>query len=111
MGVTLRSRGHAAEYDIPYSRFASLRTDIDAFLKQPLISPRKGTLLFLTQSDCDGKLSYTECKQLLADIKSMPDDGKLYGYIGRGESQCLTITKFKELLQNCVNRRCILRWF
>lgn len=110
MGVTLRSK-HAIEYDMSYSRFAGLRTDIDIFLKQSLVSPANGTLLFLTQSDCDGRLSYAECKQLLADIKNMPDDGKLYGYIGRGESQCLTITKLRGLLQNCISRRCILRWF
>ena len=111
MGLTLKNK-FSKEYDIPYSKFAKLRDDIYVFLKQktdqnPL---EEGTLLFLEMADCDGKLSYKDCKQILKDIQEMPDSGRLYGYVGRGSDNCLTITKFKELLKDCASHRCNLSW-
>lgn len=111
MGVTLKNR-FSKEYNIPYSKFAKLRDDIDVFLitNHDPDSPREETLSFLEKIDCDGKISYRECKQILKDIQDMPDEGRVYGYVGRGENTCLTITKFKELLKDCVSHRCNLSW-
>lgn len=111
MGLTLKNK--FKEYDIPYSRFAKLRDDIDDFLNKNCDQdpPEEGTLLFLQMADCDGKISYKDCKQILKDIRTMPDYGILYGYVGRGEINCLTITKFKGLLHDCVSHRCNLRWY
>lgn len=106
MGVTLRSK-HSVDYDMGYITFYRLRDDIAQFVYE---TPNKGTISFLEQSDCEGKLSPKECKELLQDIKDMEDKGVYYGYVGRGVDNCLTITKFKELLQNCVSRHCNLKW-
>ena len=107
MGVTLRTK-HSQDYDMGYATFGMFRDDIAHFVN---VTTRKGTINFFNQYDCEGKLTPKECKDLLLDIQDMEDNGKHYGYIGRGIDGCLTITKFKALLQNCISYRCNLKWF
>ena len=114
MGVTLRSK-YSLDYDMEYITFYRLKRDIAYYVynvaqKDIYEVPQKGTISFLEQSDCEGKLTQKECKDFLQDIKNMEDKGVYYGYIGRGTEGCLTITKLKELLQNCISHRCNLRW-
>ena len=111
MGVTLRAT-RSRDWDMGYMRFNKLREDIKDYLWRN----RDGiatvaTVHFLNQSDCDGKLTHKECKCLLNDIEDMPDEGYLYGYIGRGEENCMTLTDFKAMLQSCYSHRCNLIWF
>lgn len=107
MGVTIRSK-HSLDYDMGYFTFGCFREDIENYVSE---NPRKGTISFLTQYDCEGKLTPKECRDMLQDIKDMEDNGKHYGYIGRGLEGCLTIPKFKDLLENCIKNRCNLKWF
>lgn len=107
MGLTLRSK-HSVDFDMGYITFYLFRSAIAYFVPEHC---RAGTVRFLEQSDAEGKLTPKECKDLLKDIKDMEDKGIYYGYVGRGVEGCLTITKFKELLQNCISHRCNLKWY
>lgn len=127
MGLTINNK-HSKDYDMGYITFYRLRKDIEYYLyniaqkdieyyvynivqKDIYEMPQQGTISFLKQSDCKGKLTPKECKEFLQDIKNMEDKGVYYGYVGRGAEYCLTITKLKVLLQSCVSHRCNLRWF
>lgn len=107
MGVTIKTK-HFKDYDMGYGTFARFRNDIAEFV--PSV-PNQGTIKFLEQSDCDGKLSYKDCKELLSDINEMPDNGKYYGYLGRGKYESLTIPIFKMMLSIAYRYRCNLYWF
>lgn len=106
MGICLQSK-HSKSYDMGYITFQRLREDIAHYV---YITAQKGTIAFLEQSDCAGKLTPKECKEFLQDIQNMEDKGTCYGYVGRGTEYCLTITKLKELLRNCIMYRCNLKW-
>ena len=106
MGLTLKNK-FSQDYDMGYMSFYRLRNDIAQFISE---TPKKGTISFLEQSDCEGKLTPKQCKDLLKDIKDMEDKGKYYGYLGRGAENCLTITKFKALLKECIDNKCKLKW-
>lgn len=93
-----------------YITFYCLRNDILEYLKSKDDKARAGTVSFLTQCDVEGNLTYKECRDLLKDISDMEDKGRLYGYVGRGIDTCLTVTKLKTLLKDCVSRRCKLKW-
>ena len=66
-------------------------------------------LSFLYQPDLEGKLSPFMCKALFDQIKSLESD-TLYGYTSRPE-HCMTMGKFKEILQQCFDRKVYLVWY
>lgn len=104
MGVTIYAK-HSKDYDMPYWHFYELMNDIASFAHE---IPE--AILFSEPPDHNGKLSYKECRELLQEIEEMPDNGKLYGYIGKETRNCLTITLFKDVLKNCISHRCNLYW-
>lgn len=63
------------------------------------------TLEFLFQSDCDGKISYKDCKRLLEVIGDY-NDNIMYGYLYANHS----FSYFKEMLKDCVTKRRNLYW-
>lgn len=106
MGVSITTK-HYRGYDMGYMRFNILRERIAEYVPE---KPTLGTISFLEQPDCDGKLTYRECRELLNDIKDMPDCGSYYGYIGLGVEHCMTLTTFKEMLKAAVKHRCQMKW-
>lgn len=64
-------------------------------------------LNFLYAPDCDGKVSYGTCKDMLHVIGDY-DDNILYGYAGRPD--CAKFADFRKLLEDCVENKKPLRW-
>jgi len=62
---------------------------------------------FLYQSDCDGKIRYGACKEILKVIGDY-DDKTIYGYAGRENPA--KFRDFKEILQDCVDNKCFMTW-
>ena len=62
---------------------------------------------FLYQSDCDGKIRYGACKEILKVIGDY-DDSIIYGYAGRENPA--KFKDFKEILQDCVDNKCFMVW-
>ena len=62
---------------------------------------------FLYQSDCDGKIRYGTCKEILKVIGNY-DDSIIYGYAGREKPA--KFKDFKEILQDCVDNKCFMIW-
>lgn len=62
---------------------------------------------FLYQSDCDGKIRYGACKQILKIIGDY-DDSIIYGYAGRENPA--KFKDFKKILQDCVDNKCFMIW-
>ena len=62
---------------------------------------------FLYQSDCDGKIRYGACKEILKVIGDY-DDSIIYGYAGRENPA--KFKDFKEILQDCVDNKCFMIW-
>lgn len=62
---------------------------------------------FLYQSDCEGKIRYGACKELLKIIGDYDDD-ILYGYCGRKD--CAKFSDFKSILLDCVMQKCDMVW-
>ena len=62
---------------------------------------------FLYQSDCDGKIRYVACKEILKVIGDY-DNGVIYGYAGRKNPA--KFKDFKEILQDCVDNKCFMIW-
>lgn len=62
---------------------------------------------FLYQSDCDGKIRYGACKEILKVIGDY-DDRIIYGYAGRENPA--KFKNFKEILQDCVDNKCFMVW-
>lgn len=63
---------------------------------------------FCLQPDCEGKIHYGACKEILKVIGDYDDD-IAYGYTGRKD--CAMFRDFKALLQECVDNRCMLTWW
>ena len=63
---------------------------------------------FLYQSDCEGKINRRQCKKILERIKDLPDEQKI-GYKGRED--CATMGDFKDILRDCVNKKCEMEWW
>lgn len=62
---------------------------------------------FCLQSDCEGKIHYGACKNILRAIGNY-DDNIRYGYCGRPD--CAMFKDFKNLLSDCVKNKCDLVW-
>ena len=131
MGVSIYAKNKKCpiEFDMGYGSFLSLRKFIGEelagqaylnWLKTDDSTPKDrlhricelfhtfvgdATYNFLTQSDCDGELSYKECKEVLNNIKDLTNDDT-YGYIYCQHS----FEDFKELLQYCYSHRTKLMW-
>lgn len=63
---------------------------------------------FLLQSDCDGKIRYGACKNILKAIGDYDDD-ILYGYCGRPD--CAKFKDFKAILKDCADNKCDMVWW
>ena len=63
---------------------------------------------FCLQSDCDGKIHYGACKNILKAIGDYDDD-IAYGYSGRPD--CAMFKDFKEILEDCVKNKCDMLWY
>lgn len=66
-----------------------------------------GILNFLYASDCDGKISSSKCKHIYKAIKDY-DDNILYGYSGRAD--CAKFKDFKEIVKDCIDNKCSMKW-
>ncbi len=62
---------------------------------------------FLLESDCDGKIRYGACKDILKVIGDY-DDNICYGYVGRID--CAMFRDFKAILRDCVDNKCDMVW-
>ena len=131
MGVTIKCKKTEHEMDVGYFGFFKLRAKVaelvgsevgehykklDDILDMP--SPEKERLIeskilpikiadFLYQSDCDGKIRYGACKEILKVIGDY-DDSIIYGYAGRENPA--KFKDFKEILQDCVDNKCFMIW-
>lgn len=63
---------------------------------------------FLYAPDCNGSISPEACKKIWEVIKDY-DDNILYGYIGRPD--CAKFKDFKEIVRDCIENQCKLKWF
>ena len=63
---------------------------------------------FCLQSDCDGKIHYGACKNILKAIGDYADN-IAYGYFGRPD--CAMFKDFKEILEDCVKNKCDMIWY
>lgn len=76
----------------------------------PIIEKEKVSIKvadFLYQSDCEGKIRYGACKELLKVIGDYDDDF-LYGYCGRPD--CAKFSDFVSILKDCVENKCDMIW-
>lgn len=62
---------------------------------------------FLYASDCEAEISLEVCKELYEVIKDYDDDHP-YGYYGRPD--CAMFKDFKEIIKDCIDNECDLRW-
>lgn len=86
-----------------YSEYNQKTSEIEEKCKIP-----KAIMDFLYQPDCDGYLTYRDCKQLWKIIEDYDDDVK-YGYYGRDD--CTMFKDFKSVIQDCVDNKCRLVWY
>lgn len=83
--------------------------DYDALTEQ-MIKENKVNIKvadFLYQSDCEGKIRYGACKELLKVIGDYDDD-VLYGYCGRPD--CAKFCDFVSILKDCVENKFDMIW-
>jgi len=67
-----------------------------------------GILDFLYASDFSGQISFEKCKQICNVIKDY-DDNICYGYCGRED--CAMFRDFKEIVKDCIDNKCNMKWF
>lgn len=77
-------------------------------LSQKYNGEKDATLDFIYASDCEGKITAEQCKNIHEVIKNY-DDSILYGYSGRED--CATFKDFKELVKDCVDNGCDMEWW
>ena len=65
-------------------------------------------LEFLYAPDSDGKITYGRCKKIYEVIKDY-DDNIAYGYCGR--SDCAMFKDFKNIVKDCIENKCSMKWF
>lgn len=87
--------------------FAAFDAETEDMLKRKVISVKVAS--FLLQSDCEGKLRYGGCIDLLKVIKDYDDDVH-YGYVGRDKSEISDFMLFRMILQDCVKTKSMLIW-
>ena len=69
---------------------------------------KDGILHFLYAADTDGEMPVEICKEIYEVIKDYDDD-ILYGYSGRPD--CAKFKDFKELVKDCIDNDCTMKWF
>ena len=131
MGVSIfaNNRKCPIEFDMGYGAFFYLRKEVgdalaisayETWLKTDDNTPKDelhrvcerfhtqvgdAAYNFLTQSDCEGELSYKQCGELYDVIKDIKVNGS-FGYI-----RCVhSFEDFKELLKYCYSHRTKLVW-
>ncbi len=75
------------------------------FIADKKVSPK--IVDFILQPDCEGKIHYGACKQLLKVIGDY-DDNVIYGYAGWENPA--KFADFKEILNDCVKNKCDMVW-
>lgn len=65
-------------------------------------------LFFLYANDCKGEIDHETCGELYKIIKDYDDD-IAYGYFGRKD--CATFKDFKELVKDCIDNKCSMKWW
>ncbi len=63
---------------------------------------------FCLQSDCGGKATYRQCREIYKHIKDHDDDAS-YGFVGQPD--CFTFNDFKALLECCIENKCGFEWY
>lgn len=65
-------------------------------------------LHFLYASDCEAEMELDVCEKLYEVIKDYDDD-IAYGYYGR--SDCAMFKDFKEIVKDCIDNQCSMKWW
>ncbi len=109
--------GHYAKLSTPEYMFClnkqrreSLYAEFDAETQRMVdegIVPIK-IVDFCLQPDCEGKINYGACKEILKAIGDYDDKSIKYGYAARPD--CATFHDFKGILQDCVDNKCMMIW-
>lgn len=76
----------------------------------PIIEKEKVSIKvadFLYQTDCEGKIRYGACKEILKVIGDYDDD-VVYGYSGVDDSA--KFSDFVSILKDCVENKCDMIW-
>lgn len=63
---------------------------------------------FLYASDCGAEMPVKVCEKVYEVIKDY-DDNVCYGYIGRKD--CAMFKDFKELVKDCIDNKCSMKWW
>lgn len=129
MGLTVYAKGMVNTYDCGYITFGNFRMklaetydeelgalyrkwlfdglDDDELKRINEIIPQ-GLCIFLTHSDCDGKLTPKECRLIYQDIKDLKMDmlGHNYGFDPKKPIPTYNmLERWKEMFQHCYKRR------
>ena len=78
---------------------------------EDLIKKRKvssSVVNFCLQSDCGGKATYRQCREIYKHIKDYDDDVS-YGFAGQQGN--FTFNDFKALLEHCIENKCGFEWY
>lgn len=78
---------------------------------EDLIGKKKvssGVVDFCLQSDCGGKATYRQCREIYKHIKDYDNDIN-YGFAGQPDS--FTFKDFKTLLEYCIKNKCGFEWY
>ena len=65
-------------------------------------------LHFLYASDCEAEMSVEVCQKIYDIIKDY-DDEYIYGYSGRPD--CAMFKDFKEIVKDCIDSDCSMKWW
>lgn len=69
---------------------------------------KNGVLNFLYASDCSGEMDVKHCKSIYEVVKDYDDD-ICYGYCGRPD--CAMFKDFKDIVKDCIDNNCNMKWF
>lgn len=86
--------------------FLQLEKEINEIIDSKKAS--KKVMDFLFSSDCEGKISYGSCKDLLKVIGTYDND-IVYGYAAWSSPSMFK--DFKQLLAECIENKCNLIWY
>ena len=90
--------------DLMFSDFLTFDLETERLIRSGKVSPH--VIVFCLQSDCDGYVTWRTCRKLLKIIGDY-DDELAYGYAARPNSG---FKDFKRILEDCVKRKCSMRW-
>ena len=90
--------------DLMFSDFLTFDLETERLIRSGKVSPH--VIVFCLQSDCDGYVTWRTCRKLLKIIGDY-DDELAYGYAARPN---YGFKDFKRILEDCVKRKCSMRW-